>query len=627
MNLFSFIKERIAILDIINEYVTLRRAGGYYKGTCPFHHEKTASFTVSPDKEIFYCFGCHLSGDAISFIAKIENCSQKEAAQLLAERYNIELPQNISFDISEKKTEEKNHYFAICKAVAQWCHDQLLKNQSALSYFNKRSFDNTIINYFNLGYFPSGNASINDLLYCMKKESILAQDLIDAHILAQGRTTLYSPFEERLIFPIQDAHGRYCGFGGRTFKEHDTRAKYYNSRENEYFIKGSLLFNLDRAKKSIQETGKIFIVEGYTDCMAMIQHGIPNTVATLGTACTIEHLKQLARYAEHLFVVYDNDNAGQSAILRLTELCWQVNLELKVILLPKGDDPASFLSSHGDMQALIHSAQDIFLFFIDALGENFINKPLNQKIQTTRSFLSIIAAITDPLKKDILLQKAAKTFDIPFASLKEELNRTSSSSSSPRQAHTSHKASSDIGQSEQGEGKLSPKESTAADTLQAPAMLEKRIFCAIMNNMQLLQGGHRQHIIQYLPLPLRTIVAQLQEAQKKQSSLTFTHFFDMLNEREKQYVGKLLLEENECITIHEFDKLLVQLQKKQWKIIVHDIKAQLTRAKQEGNTEKVSLILNDFMELQNVLLQSNDHIVSETHGIKKIGGEYNNDQN
>lgn len=589
MNLFSFIKERVSIITVVNEYVTLKRAGAYHKGTCPFHHEKTASFTVSPDKEIFYCFGCHLSGDVISFIAKIENCTQKEAAQLLAERYGIDLPQNISFEASEKKTEEKNHYFLICKKVALWCHEQLLKNPTALTYFKKRNFDHDIINYFTIGYFPSGSASINELLYAMKKESILVQDLIDAQILAQGRVALYSPFEERLIFPIQDALGRYCGFGGRIFKDHDTRAKYYNSRENEYFIKGSLLFNLDRAKKSIQETGKIFLVEGYTDCMAMIQHSIPNTVATLGTACTIEHLKQLARYADRLFVVYDNDNAGQQAILRLTELCWQVNLELQVITLPNGDDPASFLTNNGDMNMLINSAQDIFIFFIETLGTNFTNKPLTQKIQITRSFLSTIAAMNDPLKRDILLQKAAKTFDIPFSSLKEELNRTDQPVAATN---------------------TTQKSIPAQPVPDTPPLLEKRIFCAIMNNIQLLQAGGQTPIIKYLPSPLHDIVEQLQQAQNQNNALTFSIFFDMLNDHNKHYVGKLLLEDNELVDAHGFEKLLVQLQKKQWKSIVQDIKTQLTRAKQEGDSEKVSLILQEFMILQNKLLSSGKNVVS-----------------
>lgn len=584
MNLFSFIKERVSILDVINEYVTLKKAGGYHKGTCPFHHEKTASFTVSPDKEIFYCFGCHLSGDAISFIAKIENCTQKDAAKLLAEKYAIDLPQNISFELSEKNTEDKNHYFSICKAVAEWCHQQLLKSPSAQLYFKQRGFGAESFDYFTLGYFPSGNAGINDLLYSMKRQSILPRDLIEAHILAEGRTTLYSPFEERLIFPIKDALGRHCGFGGRTFKEHDTRPKYYNSRENEYFIKGSLLFNLDKAKKSIQEAGKIFLVEGYTDCMAMTQYGLNNTVATLGTACTIEHLKQLARYAEHIVIVYDNDNAGNLAVLRLTELCWQVNLELKVIILPQGDDPASFLINKGDIQTLINSAQDIFLFFLNALGDRFISKPLSQKIQTTRSFLTVIATITDPLKKDILLQKAAKTFDIPFESLKQELDRI-----------TSHTTST--------QPKLEQKKQIITQEESIP-LLEKRIFCAIMNNMQLFNGESRHHLIKYLPSPLRDILTQLKAIKEKDKDLTFGYFFDTLNEREKQYVSKLLLEEDEIVDTVAFDKLLEQLQKKQWKIIVRDIKAQLTQAKQEGNLDKVSLILHDFMELQNRLVSA-----------------------
>jgi DNA primase len=601
MNLFSFIKERVSILDVINEYVTLKKAGGYHKGTCPFHHEKTASFTVSPDKEIFYCFGCHLSGDAISFIAKIENCSQKDAAKLLAEKYNIDLPQNISFELSEKNTEEKNHYFSICKAVALWCHEQLLKSPSAQSYFQRRGFGKESFDYFTLGYFPSGNASISDLLYSMKRQSILPRDLIEAHILAEGRTTLYSPFEERLIFPIKDTLGRHCGFGGRIFKDHDTRPKYYNSRENEYFIKGSLLFNLDKAKKSIQETGKIFIVEGYTDCMAMTQQGIHNTVATLGTACTVEHLKQLARYAEHIYVVYDNDSAGKQAVLRLTELCWQVNLELKVILLPQGEDPASFLANKGDMQALIHGAQDIFLFFVDAIGQNFINKPLSQKIQITRSFMSIITAITDPLKKDILLQKAAKTFDIPFASLKEELGRTQGHAAPASHSPQTTSASFNKLRTSGDEKNTHKQQEQQSEIV---PLLEKRIFCAIMNNILLFNGESRLRLIKYLPSPLRNILAKLKAIKENSENITFSLFFDTLNEQEKQYVSKLVLEEDEIVDGTAFDKLLVQLQKKQWKIIVRDIKVQLTRAKQEGDADKISLILRDLMELQNKLISA-----------------------
>lgn len=319
----------------------------------------------------------------------------------------------------------------------------------------------------------------------------------------------------------------------------------------------------------------------------MTQYGLTNTVATLGTACTVEHLKQLARYAEHIFIIYDNDNAGQLAVLRLTELCWHVNLELKVITLPQGEDPASFLINKGDIQALINGAQEIFLFFLAALGHNFLSKPLSQKIQTMRSFLTVIGAITDPLKKDILLQKAAKTFDIPFASLKQELERMQDSSSPIKTT----------------ENTPEPAEKNVVATAEEPIpLLEKRIFCAIMNNMQLFNGESSQHLIKYLPSPLRGILAQLKATKEKNKTLTFGSFFDTLNEREKQYVSKLLLEEDEIVDTVAFDKLLEQLQKKQWKIIVRDIKAQLTQAKQEGNADKAALILRDFVELQNKLM-------------------------
>lgn len=585
MNLFSFIKEHLSILDVVGEYLTLKRAGGYFKGTCLFHHEKTASFTVSPDKQIFYCFGCHVTGDVISFIAKVENCSQKDAANMLVDRYKIQLPQSITQEASGKNADHKNHYFALCKTVALWCHNQLLKNSAAQTYLQDRSLHKQSLTYFTLGYFPGGTLGIQDLIRTMQKDSIMASDLIEANIIAQGRTTLYSPFEERLIFPIKDALGRFCGFGGRTFKEHDTRPKYYNSRENSYFLKGSLLFGIDQAKKSIQETGIAFLVEGYIDCITMVQHNTPNTIATLGTACTIEHLKQLARYAERIYIAYDNDSPGNQAVLRLAELCWQVNLELNVLTVPKGQDPASFLSTGGSINDLLTNAQDIFHFFTSTVGAHFFNKPLNQKIQTIRSFLTIINSISDPLKKDIILQRAAKTFDIPFESLKANSQNMENDESFTKIESTP----------------IAQQQSQIPPT----PLLEKRIFCAIINNRQLLNGENCQRLIKYLHSPLRDILETLQTMEKQGSNVTFSIFFDTLDEPAKKYVSNILLREDEKIDTATFDSLLAQLQKKQWKTIVQTIKTKLALAKQEDDSKKISQIVQDFMELQNKFLSHN----------------------
>ncbi|HRN78184.1 MAG TPA: DNA primase [Candidatus Dependentiae bacterium] len=582
MNIFTFIKEHISILDVTQEYATLKQAGGYWKGHCPFHHEKTASFTVSPHKEIFYCFGCHVGGDVITFISKIENCSQLEAAKHLTDRYNLELPASLSAQTSAIATNERNHYFELCKYMAIWCHEQLQKNESLLNYIRMRGFDINHINYFTLGYFPGGLQSIKHFIDWMKQHNTLPHDLIEAHIISQGKTVLYSPFEERLIFPIKDHLGRFCGFGGRTFKLDDERPKYYNSRENDFFVKGSLLFGLDLAKEAIQKTDTAFLVEGYTDCMAMVQHGYPNTIATLGTACTAQHLKTLSRYAQKLYVLYDGDHAGQKAILRLTELCWQVSMELHVITLPAKDDPASYLLTHKSLGPLIGTSQNIFHFFLHTQGKEFTSLPLNKKVEKIREFLEIIQHIDDRLKQDMLLQKAAKIFDMPFESLLHELGRIHSR---PLPA-------------------LDQTEEIIGDDGKTLPILEKRLFCAILHNTEFCTNERMLAIIEYMPEPLRTILKKLQHAQSAEGKVHFTQFFDMLSDHEKEYVSGLLLERTASIDQIAFEQLVYQLQKKQWKVIVQDIKTRIAQAKQSGNKEQVKKLMQDFVHLQQQLIAS-----------------------
>ena len=423
MNIFSHLKSHLSISDVIGQYTTLKRVGLYFKGRCPFHHEKTASFTISPHIGIFYCFGCHQTGDVIAFIAKIEQCSQIDAAKFLADRYGIDLPADDTWSKSNSSVDKKTHYQHVCTTFALWCHEQLAKNSFIVQYLAHRGFNKMSVTSFCVGYFPGGPHSIKQLLFDMNKKNILAQDLVDAHILSEGKIALYSPFEDRLLFPIKDALGRVCGFGGRTFKQNDTRPKYYNSRESDFFSKGSTLYGLSEAKKSIQESGRVYLVEGYTDCLAMAQYSYPNTVATLGTACTSAHLKILSRYAHHLSILYDSDQAGKQAILRLTHMCWQANMELEVITLPEGQDPASFLTEQRDLKPYVDQAEDIFVFYIKSLGNNFNSKPLTQKITIIRTLLETIKTLNDPLKKDILLQKASQYFDIQLSVLQDELHR------------------------------------------------------------------------------------------------------------------------------------------------------------------------------------------------------------
>jgi len=584
MDIFNFIKSNVSILDVAKQYASIKKAGLYWKGHCPFHHEKTASFTVSPHREIFYCFGCSSGGDVITFIAKVEQCSAIEAVKILADRYNIDLPEDTTAQQLQLSgsANEKERYFKLCRLVADWCHEQLKKNTPAKEYLAGRNILNESIAYFTVGFFPSGLSCVQSLIQYAQRRQVLADDLIQANILNAAKNVLYSPFEGRIIFPIKDHLGRFCGFGGRIFRKDDNRAKYYNSKENNYFTKSQLLFGLDLAKQSIQKNKTVFLVEGYTDCVAMYQYGYENSVATLGTACTSEHLQLLSRYAEQLHVLYDGDSAGTQAILRLAGLCWQADVDLKVLRLPSSEDPATYLAKHNSIGSILAEAKEIFDFFIDTVAHDFHTKPLKQKLGITRKILEIIVHLSDPLKRDILTQRIANTVGLPFESIKDELRRTVNKQYPPREASTSPIASSD-------------KKDESLDQLPA---LEKRIFFAILHNMQLLGEENEDFVLAYLPAPINAMVQKIKELRAQDKNLSFNAFFDQLDTQNKRIVTQLLVSFDQTVKKKEFAQLLTQLQKKYWKQIVKDIQVKLDYAKKSENQLAVDTILQRFIKLK-----------------------------
>jgi DNA primase len=595
-SLFNFIKSKISILDIVSQYATLKKTGVYWKGRCPFHHEKTASFTISPHKEIFYCFGCHEGGDVITFVTKIENCSPLEAAKLLAEQHGITIPPDLSFNNSGHTSTEQDKnlcYYKICALFAKWGQENLHKNHVVMTYLHNRNIHNQSIDTFELGYIPGGLSAIKACIEYFRSHNFLLQDLIDANLIARGKTILYSPFEERIIFPIKDHLGRHCGFGGRVFKTTDTRPKYYNSKENELFTKGSLLFGLNHAKKAIQQNGLALLVEGYTDCIAMAQHNFANTIATLGTACTISHLKLIARYAHTVLVVFDGDQAGHNAIMRLAQLCWQVNLDLKIVQLPQGHDPASFLAQGSQLAPLIEQAQDIFLFFVETAGAAFSTKPLNEKMQVMKNLLQTIAHIDEPLKRDLLLQRASQVIGMPFKTLQQETQRLLSKPVPELPEKLSVITATP---------KLPPKQVT---------LLEERLFCSIVNNPLLANKQNESYLLDYIANPLRDILKKALDTYKKPDG-SFNLFFDILTEQEKLVTSKLITEHVEQPSAQEFGNLLLQLQRYRWRQMVQIIKKRLGEAKKRADQEETNTLLTYFLEFKQKLLSTTSFTVRNT---------------
>ena len=594
MTLFSYIKNHLAILDVIQDFVALKKAGLYFKGQCPFHKERTASFTVSPHKEIYYCFGCHSGGDVISFISIMERCSQLEAAHYLIDRFKLTIPPELlerNKSNTSASTDERKQYWHICSLVANWCHTNALKNPAVLSYLRSRNISDASITQFKIGYFPQGKEAIQSLLRKAAEEHILLSDLLAANIIAQGKQHTYSPFEDRILFPIKDYLGNTCGFGGRIFKKGDERPKYYNSREHAHFDKGSLLFGLDTAKKSISESASVFLVEGYTDCIAMVQHGYPNTVATLGTACSMNQVKMLSRYGETMYLLYDGDNAGQQAMLRLAQNCWHADMELIQIPLPQGMDPATYLNQYGTLKALMSQKQDIFSYYINSVTANFTSQTLQQKMKIARKLIALIGELDDQLKQDILLQKAAQTLDMPFESVKKELERS--------QEHP--KTQKVEIEEEPTTERETPLSEDTEDAAEIPE-LEKKLFSVIINNVEQLRDEEVAYLTAYLTKPLPGLLTLLLRCKLENETSYFNDFFSRLKEEEKQLISQLTIEFHPYEHQHNLQHLFIQFQKNHWKRFVTDVKHKLESAKEQNNTQEITTILTRFQALKKKLL-------------------------
>jgi len=587
MGLFNAIKSQVDIMTVISEYVTLKRTGSYYKGPCPFHRERTPSFTVTPTKEIFYCFSCHRGGDAITFITFAEQCSPREAANHLIEHYHLTISSEYQHEL-KAPTDARQRHTMLCTIVAQWCHEQLTSHRSASQYLANRGITTTSIKRFELGYMPAGERSRKQLLSHLATEGFLAQDLEKIRFILTGKKGFYSPFENRIIFPIRDHLGRTCGFGGRIFEPGDQRPKYYNSHDHAYFSKGSLLFGFDLARRHVQATECLYVVEGYTDCIAMTQAHMPNTVATLGTACTAEHLTLISRHTTGVCIIYDGDAAGISATLRLGKLCWEHSIDLSVIKLPTGYDPDSYLAQFQSFTAI--PTQDIISLYIHSLQEILVNAPLAHKLQKIRELLITINEISDPLKQTILLQKAADKCGIPYATLTREAqyiqSNTKQQTLSPPVAITTQNTPQ----------VKSQKENTVFAT---------SVFYAILNFNEQVLTDDEVVVHALLGDRLGAIFIKSQVYKGSHAEYIFSSFFSELTAEEQGIVQHIMAIQESPSNTHSTRYTLVnviaQVYRRHWKKTVQDFKKALLAAQKTNDTAGIAAIIEHFQSLKHAM--------------------------
>lgn len=421
-NIIEEVKSKIDIVDLISEHVILKRAGQNYKGLCPFHSEKTPSFTVSPTKQIFHCFGCNKGGNIFTFIMEYENMTFQESLSYLADKAGINIEkfhQGQSFNKGLKE-----NLFAIYKESAIFFENNLKTSKSSISYLKERGLDSETIERFSIGYSKNEN---NSLFNHLKKlglplEHIKASGLVYFKKNSSAGTykeEAYDFFRDRLMFPIFDIQGRVIAFGGRTMSSSKSIPKYINSPDSIIFKKSDSIYGINIAKNFITQKGYSIIVEGYIDAIMCHQNSINNTVAPLGTALTLLQIRKLKRFSNNVLLIFDGDPAGISATKRSIEICYAEGMNAKILPLPKGEDPDTYIRTHGsnNFKKQIAKAISPLEFLLNISGKNNLN--------TIRYLLHLISSSPDPLQRDEAIRELAERSKANEIILREELKNIS----------------------------------------------------------------------------------------------------------------------------------------------------------------------------------------------------------
>ena len=393
------VRERSDIYAVVSRYVPLTFKGGRYWACCPFHEEKTASFAVSPEKGMFYCFGCHAGGNVFKFISLIENVSYFDAVKLQAERLGIELPARNKTPEERRADEARKTLLKITAMAQEFYHNALMKTAAGgacRKYLNARGITQGVIEKFGLGFAPDTWVA---LIEALESRGVSEKQIIAAGLASKSKidSGVYDRLRGRVIIPIADIFGRVVAFGGRILNSADNSPKYLNTPETEIFSKGRLLFGLDKANRAISAKNTAVVVEGYMDAISLANAGIENVVASLGTAFTAEHAKLLTRYARRVIFCYDSDEAGQRATVRALPIIQAAGAEVFVIVVPDGKDPDEFVRKHGreEFERLIENATPMIDYRIQYVLNHTSISTLDGKIRALNEILQAVGGIKD----------------------------------------------------------------------------------------------------------------------------------------------------------------------------------------------------------------------------------------
>ena len=416
----------IDIVDIIGDYVSLKRRGANYLGLCPFHNEKTPSFTVSASKGIYKCFGCGKGGNAVNFLMEQEGLSFPEALKNLAKRYNIEIEEKEPSPEDLKKRDQRESMLILTQFAAEWYTKQLFETDEGkrigLSYFKERGFTENIIRKYELGYSPAKRDAFTSAALA---KGYKIDFLTETGLTIVKEDRKFDRFAERVMFPIHSLSGQVIAFGGRIMRKDTKMAKYLNSPESEIYHKSRVLYGIYQARKEITRLNQCILVEGYTDVISLSQSGIGNVVASSGTSLTPDQVKQIKRFTSNLVILYDGDPAGIKASLRGVDIVLEEEMNVKICLLPEGEDPDSFAKANGAQavsEYIEKHATDFIRFKTSVLLKEAGNDPV-KKSGIISDIVKSIALIPDGITRSVYLRETAGMLNMEEKVLYSEVNK------------------------------------------------------------------------------------------------------------------------------------------------------------------------------------------------------------
>ncbi len=420
--LIEEIKANVDIVEIISQYVALKRKGRNYFGLCPFHNEKSPSFSVSETKQIFHCFGCGVGGDAIGFLKRIENIEFKDAIEILAEKANITLPKIEASEEEQKRIALREKVYKVNEVAAEFFHENLYKPNAKMAqdYVKTRKLDNATLKKFQIGY--SGN--FDDLYKELKRKGFGDEEILESKLVLISKNGMPNDaFKKRLMFPIKDVKDRVIAFGGRALD--DSKPKYINSPDTICYNKGRNLYALNVAKKTDKDF--LIMVEGYMDAVSLHQRGIDNAVASLGTALTEKQGRLLKRYKSKIIIGYDSDSAGQEATMRGLEILQNIGYDIRILQLEGAKDPDEFVIKYGSgkFNLYVQNAISLVEFKVKKLQNNLDLNQVNDKIKFLNEVSKILSKVDNDIEKEVYVDKISEQYDISREAIYAQLNKLS----------------------------------------------------------------------------------------------------------------------------------------------------------------------------------------------------------